>query len=628
MRSIRLIIWAALAGNVSLYSLHAETAEIVISATKIETSRDKVASSISVINQESINNTQTSEVAPMLQGENGVDIITSGAQGGNAAVFIRGANPEHTLVLIDGVEANSSINPTRAFNFSDLATDNIERIEILRGPQSTLYGSDAMGGVINIITKKGTNEKEAFASIEAGTYNTLISKAGLSGIKENLNYSLGASRKDSDNISSARGGSEEDPFQNSSLSLRLGTENAENINSKLFLRYNDSRAELDNFGGEFGDDPNRIFRNEQIFSRAEVQPIIAKDLFEPLLGINYTRQDYSDDNYIDELNPFDTLDSDYQGEQLKFTLQNNTEINDNFSMLLGAETEDESGESDYASQSAFGPYTDNFSPDSVRTTGYYAQLTNYIGDNFSANYGIRADDHENFGSKVTWRVAPQYQLGDTRIRGTVGTGFKAPSLFQLYSVYGSEDLKPEESLGYDFGIDQNIFNKKGKVGITYFHNDFDELISFDPQTFLFENISEAETSGLEFYLSGDITNEFNLRSSYTYTDTEDLNTEESLLRRPRNKARLEGTYSLNDQTTLTAAVIMVGSKFDNDFSTFPASRSKIAGYSIVNLYARYKINSDYELFARIENLFDKEYEDVLGYGTLGTNAIAGLKVNL
>jgi vitamin B12 transporter len=372
-------------------SAFAQTTEIVVSATKIETNRDKVASSVSLISEEKLKETQAQDIATALQGENGVDVISSGAQGGNTAVFLRGANPEHTLILIDGIEANSSINPTRAFNLSDLASNNIERIEILRGPQSTLYGSDAMGGVINIITKKGSKEGETSASVEAGSYNTIISKAESNGVKDNLNYSLGALRKDSDNISSARGGAEHDPFQNTALSMRLGTEDTEELNGNLFLRYNDSRADLDNLGGEFGDDPNRIFKNEQFFGRAEAQGEFSEDIFEPLLGVNYTRQNYTDDNYPDEFHPLESLDSEYTGEQLKFTMQNNSEINDNFSLLLGTETENESGDSQYLSESEFGPYSDNFNPESVRTNGYYAQLSNFIGENFSANYGIRAE---------------------------------------------------------------------------------------------------------------------------------------------------------------------------------------------------------------------------------------------
>jgi len=213
---------------------------VFVTANRVDTPIDQVAGSISIIPGDEIEARHITNLGDVLRGMPGVDVVRSGPIGGNTAVFLRGANSEHTLVLIDGVEANDPISPTRAFNFSDLDTNNIERIEILRGPQSTLYGSDALGGVINIITKKGDGALQAYASAEGGSYDTYVERAGLSGSQDTLNYSLGFNQENSRSISAANrkyGNLEEDGYKNTGFSSRLGFEPSDVLRFNLSTRH-------------------------------------------------------------------------------------------------------------------------------------------------------------------------------------------------------------------------------------------------------------------------------------------------------------------------------------------------------------------------------------------------------
>jgi vitamin B12 transporter len=314
---------------------------------------------------------------------------------------------------------------------------------------------------------------------------------------------------------------------------------------------------------------------------------------------------------------------------LKFEHQTDFAVASFLTLTGGIETEKEQASSNFKSVSSFGPFTDNLDPHSARTNGYYAQARVTALDAFFSTFGVRVDDHSQFGAKTTWRVAPGYRIDSTgtKLSASVGTGYKAPSLFQLYSSFGRPDLSPEKSKGVDAGIEQALLGDKLTVGATYFWNQFDNLIDFNPDTFIFENIAKARTDGIEATVSYAFTKQLKAGLSYTYTDTENRVTHESLLRRPRNKASADVWYEVNDRLSFDVNGLFVGKRFDNDFSTFPATRTSLGSYVIVNLAVEYKITPQAAIYARVDNLFDREYEEVLGFGTPGVSAFGGIKVN-
>jgi vitamin B12 transporter len=605
--------------------------EIVVTATRIETPSREVGSSVTVITNQQIEERQDTTVLEVLRTVPALDVVRSGGPGGQTSVFIRGAKSEHTLVLIDGIEMNDPMEPGHSYDFANLTTDNIERIEIIRGPQSTLYGSDAIGGVINIITKRGKGRPSGFASAEAGSFNTFREKAGTSGGNKWADYSLGISRWDTDGISAANekdGNHEKDGYENTSISTKLGVKPTEDFEADFVLRYIDTEADIDNYGGVGGDDPNNKADSEQLFLRTQAQLYLFDGLWEQKLGFSLTDLDRDYRNDTDADHPADLSRDSYDGQTLKFDWQHNLYLHETNTLTLGVENEKEKGESDYYSESAWGPYTSTFEKKTARTTGYYLQDQVKLWDSWFTTLGVRLDDHSRFGSETTYRIASAYLIRQTgtKLKGTYGTGFKAPSLFQLYSQYGDKDLDPEESTGWDIGVEQSLFDKKLILGATYFSNEFDELIEFESGTSKYINVAEAEARGVEVFVSVRPIDDLTFLASYTYTDTEDEETGRNLLRRAKNKFGFDVNYRFIGKGNVNLGLVYVGKRDDNDYSTWPAKRVELDDYVLVNLAASYDITKNIQIFGRAENLLDEDYEEVKGFGMPEISAYAGVKL--
>ncbi|RJP19760.1 MAG: TonB-dependent receptor [Candidatus Abyssobacteria bacterium SURF_5] len=611
-----------------------ETLEpVVVTATRMETPIREVAASITVISEEEIVREQKIVVLDVLRGEPGLDIVQTGGPGGQASAFIRGAKSDHTLVLIDGIEMNDPSSPVRAFNFADLTTENIERIEVLRGPQSTLYGSDAIGGVINIITKKGSGKPRFYVSGEYGSYETFHETAGVSGGTDLVNYSLGISRLDTDGISAADeddGNGEEDAYENTSVSTRVGWTPANILGLDFILRYYDTEVELDGFDPvtfRFADDPNSTEDTEALFLRAQARTFFFDSFWEQTLGVSFTdyRRRLRDD--FDSAHPVDRSRSSYDGDLLKFDWQHNLALHDTNTLTVGVETEEESLKFHTFFDSGGFIMEDVFDEKSVRTTGYFLQDQIKLWDRFFTTLGIRLDDHEEFGSEVTYRIASAYLIPEfgTKLKATYGTGFKAPTLYQLFGAadpffgpVGNPNLDPETSEGWDAGFEQEVLDGRITFGATYFRNEFDDLIDF-----LFGsgyvNIDEAEAEGVEVFAAVQPCEKLLVRANYTRTETEDKSTGEDLLRRPENKAGLDTTYRFLEKGIVNLGIIYVGDRLD-------VGNEDLGGYTLVNLAASYDISENVRVFGRIENLFDRDYHEVSNYGTAGVSAHAGLKL--
>jgi vitamin B12 transporter len=607
------------------------TSPIIVTASRLETDQRSVASSVTTVTADDIAAGQYRTVIDALAAVPGVEVVQSGGPGGNAVAFIRGANSEHTLVLLDGIELNNPASPNRAFNVANLTLENIERIEVVRGPQSSLYGSDAIGGVINIISKVPQAGARMNITSEAGGYGSFTQLGAASYADKQVEFSSGVTRQDIGSISAANsrdGNLEHDPYENTSLSGRAKWRPTELFDTAVTTRYDRSRANLDNSGGVGGDDPNRRIRNEELFLRGESTAHLLKGVFTPRVSLAYSRHQLGDRNDPDQRSS-ELLRSEYNGDLLK--LQGTAEIRpiDEFSMVVGAETERERADSFYRSDGAFGPYEDTFLGRDVRTNALFGESRVELLKQVYIDLGGRVDNHAIFGRYETFRVAPAVLLpSGTKLRGSVGTGFKAPSLVQLYSSFGDPQLRPEESTGWDIGVDQKLLRERVTFGVAYYKNSFDNLITFNPSTFVLSNIANASTHGVEF--SGDIrlTSMVQLKATYTYTDSEDQATGAALLRRPKNVGTVTLLCTPTERLRAQLQWRGYGSRFDNDFSTGTPSRVSLGGYGLLYLTGSYQLTEKVELFARIDNLLDKEYEEVYGFGTLGAAAYGGVKVTL
>lgn len=599
--------------------------EIVVSATRTETAYKEIASSITIITAEEIESKQVTLLLDVLRTVPALDVVQLGGPGGQTSIFMRGAHSNHTLVLIDGVEANDPISPGRAFDFATLTTENIERIEILRGPQSTLYGSDAVAGIINIITKKGSGKPKISLMSDVGTFGTFKSSLELIGGYERLDYSFSLSRFDTDGISSAKeslGNTEKDGYSSTSLSTRIGFSVYENSGIDVIVRYLDSKSDIDNGGGAGLDDPNNFLETEQLYLRLQARLISLGNLWELKLGGSYSDLKRVNDNGVDPGHPESMFLSTADGTVSKFDLQNNIYIGEHNTITFGIETENETGSSERT-----GDFPSIFNEKSERLTGYYAQDQLDIGDSFFATAGIRVDKHDRFGTHTTFRFAPALFLNKTgtKLKATYGTGFRAPSLFQLYSAFGSENLMPDESEGWDIGFEQYFLDTKLSFGVTYYKNDFKNLIDFDLGTFKYNNIGAAETKGVEVFANLADINNFTISGNYTFTDTEDKNTGESFIRRPKHKFGLDVYYRLSGKANVNFNLSAVGERDDNDFSTFPSKRVKLDSYVLANIAVMYSLTGRIQLAGSVKNLFDSDYENALGFGTYGISVNGGLR---
>lgn len=624
------------------FSLFAQEKEVtlgkvVVIATRVETPMEEIASSVTVISSKEIERKQKTTVLEVLKGLPGLDVVQNGGVGGATSIFLRGANSEHTLVMIDGVEVNDPISPGRSYDFAHLTVDNIERIEVIRGPQSTLYGSDAIGGVVNIITKKGEGKPKFFLSTEGGSFTTFRESTGVSGGNRWINYSLGFSRLDTDGISAASkkdGNYERDGYKNTSLSARLGFIPKENLDVDFIFHYIKAKTELDNFGGVGGDDPNYVQESEQFLFKTQLGLSLFEKVWTQKLGFAMNDYDRDVKNKKDPQHPFDSERGQYDGQLMKLDWQHHLQLHKTNALTFGFEYEREEGKSKYYWESIWGPGQSIFPNKTANIKGYYIQDEIKLWDRLFATLGIRIDDHSRFGSETTYRVAPAYLIKETntKIKGTFGTGFKAPTLYQLFAPatlwgpIGNKDLKPEKSKGWDFGVEQNFFKNRVTLGATYFRNDFKDLIQFDwGQGYI--NIAKAKTEGVELFASAKPIDDLTLRINYTYTDTEDKTTGEALIRRPKNKIGFDINYHFLNNGNVNLGVIYVGKRDDLDFSISPSRRVKLDQYTLVNLAVSYDITKNFQLFGRVENLLDKEYEEVKGFGTPGLSFFGGMKLS-
>ena len=596
---------------------------VVVTGHKIETPLRQVSSSIAVITAEDIVRSSKNTVAEVLRDVGGLSVAQNGGAGRYASVFLRGAESAYTLFLIDGVEINDPMSPGRSYNSAHMAVDQVERIEVLYGSQSTLYGSDAIAGVVNIITKRGEGPLKIDASIEGGALGTIKTRAGLSGGTSDYRYAIDGSFLNISGISSnALGNMEADGYRNTTLGGRFGATPAAGASVDLTVRYTDGRADIDNGIGPNGDDPNRTNTSRQLYVRPSATLELWSQRWKQTLGYSLVDHRREDDNPVDA-NQEMASNSTYDARLHKVDWQHTLLLAEGNTVVFGAETESEQGESE-----STGPFSSKFERRTARMTGVYLQELLQYGDALFAAAGIRVDHHDRFGSEFTYNLAPNLFLEETgtRIKGAYGTGYKAPSLFQLYSSYGDSTLQAGSSRSWEAGIEQYLADQRLAAGVTYFKNTYDNMVGWDGTTSSYMNVVSASSRGME--LTGRYAGfaGTSLRAYYTFTDSKEHETDEQMLRRPRHSGGVVLDQRVRPGIDLNLSYRFSGKRRDYDFSTWPAAPVTLGGYGIVNVAASWKITPNIQVFSRIDNLFNTEYEEILGYGTAGISGYLGIRV--
>jgi|LQYC01.1.fsa_nt_gi Outer membrane cobalamin receptor protein len=623
---------------------------IVVTATKTEESIEEVASSVTVVSSQDIDNAKDMTVKQALQEVPGLFVTGEGGLGRRTSVFIRGARSEDTLVMMDGMEINDPISPGRAFNFSDLLTDNIDRIEVVRGPQSTLYGSDAIGGVVNIITKKGTGKPKFSLFTEGGSDETVREILSGDGKIGRWDYSFSGARVDSNGVSA------DDNYEDNAFSGRIGYQLFEKGNLDFVFRSVDAKVHLDDLSYSTYrtiNDPNYTEEtNSQLYLARYTQQIA--DFWDTILKFGYYTINRDDRDKPDNHEPFYSSKGWYDSSIIKGDWQNNWYIGDIDEITMGLEYKEERGESDYHYSNYYPDFDfwdvgeSRFPKKKVNNKAFYFQNQLKLFDRFFLTGGVRVDDHEMFGTETTYKVALAYLIRPTgtKFKGTWGTGFKAPSLYQLYApsmhsypwtfVGGNPDLDPEESKSFDVGIEQNLFDERLSLSFVYFHNDYKKYITYISETFPnpfplypgddylyvdhYDNLNKAEAKGFEAGLGINPCENLTFSANYTRTDTRDKKNGGQLLRRPKHLSSLSANYIFQKNLQLNLILNYVGERVDVG--------NKIAkSYTRVDLAGSYTINEHFQLFSRIEDLFNEHYQETYGYDAAGISAFGGVKLS-
>jgi vitamin B12 transporter len=582
---------------------------VVVTATRVGTPLSQIASSVTVITAEEIEAKQQTQVLDVLRSVPGVHIVQTGSMGGQTSIFLRGTDTRHTLLLIDGIEYRDASSAGGGPSLENLSTINIAQIEIVRGAQSVLYGSDAIGGVINIITKKSSKQPEGYASIEGGSYNTWTENAGFSTGNKTASSSFAISRTDSDGFSAANkkdGNTEEDGFKNTTVSFNLAVKPTQTFDLNLNAHLTDAENEFDNFFSGIASDADNINDSQEKTGKITGIFHLFDDHWQISLSAAVT--DTSRDTMLG------TYNYGYEGKITKFDLLNTIHVGQHHTLVVGTETEKE----EYNSYADFEEPTH----EKATTDAIFIQ-DQFTAGNFVVSVGARHDEHEEFGGKTTWRLAPSYTFvtTGTKLKSAIGTGFKAPSLYQLHHPYfGNINLKAEESLGYDIGMEQSVFDNAVIMSLTWFYNDIKDHIEFDDIGWTgYYQGGDIKTKGVETTVNIYPSELIDVQLNYTYTDTKDDNGSR-LRRRPLHK----GSFDLNlhplDAINLSLSAVYVGERDDSGSVVLDA-------YTLVNLTTSYQINDNFKIFGRIDNLFDKDYEEVAGYGTAGLSGYAGIKLS-
>ena len=605
---------------------------------------NQTASSVTVITAEQILQRGQVNVAEVLRGVPGLDVVRNSTPGSPTSVFLRGAPNEHTKVLIDGIPANDPLSVGRGFDFSNLSVDNIEKIEIIRGPQSVLYGSDAIGGVILITTRKGQGQMSGRASTWGGSFSTFNSAANAGGSSGPVYYSMGGSYFDSNGFSAADrrlpGNVEDDGFQLGTFSTRAGWQPSENVNVDFVLRYNQGHVDTDNGRGAFRDDPNNSDTIQQTVAGVRIRTRNEEGWYEQQLAY-YVSDVLRGSRFVpDAVNLFPFF-SHYSGNTQQIDWRNTFHLLDTdwfgTSTTVGAMYQTELG-------SAVEGF-DIVPRSSLDDGAVYGEQQTRIGESWYTTAGVRSDHYNAYGANDTYRFTSLYRVPglNTGIRGTIGTGFRAPSLYQRFSIYGNPNILPERSKGWDFGIEQPMFDGNLVPSVTYFRNDFTNLIDFDfnagPIVFGFPtgqyyNAFQARTTGIEFSTLFVLDDRTTLTTSYTYMETHapsivappPIGADAPLLRRPNNKFGLQfNRRILNNRAAWNIGLNYVGTRDDAD-TNFPASRVRLPSYTVVNTALTYDLTRQIQLTGRIDNVFNERYQEVFGYGTAPLSGYAGAAV--
>jgi len=612
--------------------------EVVVVANRAPQPLSKVGNSVTVLDQQAIQDSQKVDLSTLLATTPGITFSRGGGPGNATSIFIRGADSDHTVVLIDGVVLNDPSLIGGNFDFGNLLVGDTSRIEILRGGQSTLYGSQAIGGVINIITTEPEPGLGADVQAEGGSLGTALAKGGVGGKFDNWSFRVGATYYATDSVpelDQRYGGTTPNPFHDSVVSGRATYDFTPDVQFDERAYWTESRVFYDGYSPTtflLANFPQ--YENvRQLFDYTGLNFNIFE--LKNRLAYEYTTTQHSD--YNSAVDPITQTDS-YRGDNSRVEYQGTWAIAEGYQAVFGVQQEKS------WSDSAITPSAPTH--DQTGQVGEYVQLQGEVISGLTLTAGERHDHYDSFGQHETGQAAVAWALpSSTVLRASWSQGYKAPSLYELYSPYGNTTLKPEQSTGGDAGVEQHLWSDRVTLSATYFLTHFADLIEFEncPGSPLcgtlgqgvgyYANVDRAKASGVELQASASLTSAVAISANYSHIKTDDETPGsptygQQLYRRPEDAANLSLSYTWPQSLKTTVAARYGGPSFDQNFNVYPTAIVRLGGYTLLDLRASYPLTEKLEIYARIDNATNKWYETIYQYGTWGRTAFLGLHAKL
>jgi vitamin B12 transporter len=602
--------------------------DIIVAAGVPQYARE-VGQAVTVIDRATIERRQTVSIADLLATTPGVTVSRNGPLGGFTALRIRGAEGEQTLTIIDGVRVNDPSAPGGGFDFANLLAGSVDRVEILRGPNSVPWGSQALGGVVNIVTAAPGWGVQGRGSVEYGDHDSVFANAAISGANNRFSGALTAGYLRSDGVSAAAIGTEPDGYRQYGATGRVGINLTDEIGVDLRGYYAHSRTQLDGFpppNYSFADD-REYSTTQELYGYVGAHADLANGRFKNRLA--FTIADINRDNFDPGVGTAPSFIG--RGRSQRYEYQGDFQLVEQLRLVAGAEHEDTR-------------FNDGFTFASAGVTSFYGEAIAKPIRQLTITGGVRHDQHRAYGGHTTFGADAALALDSgTTFRASYGEGFKAPTLYQLYGDFGTRSLRPETARNYDVGVEQFFLQRRASVAVTYFHRDTTNQIDFracapadvtNPATICFnrpfgtyDNIARTRAQGVEAELTLRPIDDLTFTANYSYIHAENRaaggNFGKDLARRPRQTVNVSLDYKLPFGLALGGTISHVGDSFDNAANTV-----RLDGYVLAGVRAEMPLGGHFAVYGRVDNLFDERYQTVSGYGTLGRAAYGGVRVKL
>ncbi len=626
--------------------------QIIVTATRNEALLPQIGSAVTVVPGNSLSRSGVVSVADVLRKVEGLTLVQSGGYGQLASLFVRGGESDYTKVMIDGIPVNS---PGGAFNFADLSAADVERVEIVRGPQSALYGSDAIAGTLQVFTRRGTSAGLSPAprfAVEGGSFSTLRYAVGVNGKGDRADYALSFTRFDTDNdiVNSS--------FNQETLAANFGWQPLQRLDLRTVFRSDAGRAGVPGPSAIRPADPDEYYRHRDLIGGVTLTHVSSYSWSQKLsYSVSDSRQ-FSEDpkdsgpsviKYRDLEAPWPSLDFVYQTlnhtRRQRIGYQSDVVLPGGHLFSAGADYEHESGVIGDPSEQPLKATRDNY--------GAYFQDQWAFWNRMFATAGVRLEHHDSFGFRATPRFsmalhahqpASKKTFGLTKFRFSFGLGIKAPTLVESYSqspyFRGNPDLKPEKATSFDAGVEQSFGSDRGTAAVTYFDNRFREQIGYavtDYQTFegSFFNIGRTRARGVETLLLTSLGGNWEFGGGYTFLDSAVLESSNPLdpvftsgqwlLRRPRHSGYLDLRWKPG-KWTFEASSLMVGKRVDSDFAGLGVTHNP--GYMVLNLLSNFRIGESTSIYVVVNNALNTNYMEVFGYPALRAHFRVGIRRGL